>query len=275
MEDPVSEIPTVIQRLTQSPPGQQSQTIDAFFTPDASFVHPFCRIQRFRGSRWVVKKIYQWYKVMSPRIEMKIHSIAYDSENLKLYVTMSQIFTIWIIPFHVAPVTLTTVLSLTTNPNGSLSSPSATPSAEKSNEPEKEGGAGRGGAGRGGAGGGGAGGEGGASYADVVANGTPDSKTPRTAQTNGQRKLYYITKQEDLYQTSEFVKFVLPHIGNWIVLAIHAFATVFCVLGVFLWWPFVWMEEKGWIPGLVLKGGNIIYDIRREKVAIRSGSDSS
>ncbi|KAE8414796.1 hypothetical protein BDV36DRAFT_264276 [Aspergillus pseudocaelatus] len=256
MEDPVSEIPTVIQHLTQSPPAQQAQTIEKYFTPDASFVHPFCRIQHFRGSRWVVQKIYQWYKVMSPRIEMKIHSIAYDSDNKKLYVTMSQIFTIWIVPFHVAPVTLTTVLSLTTNPNGYLSSSqSTTASSEKSHEPKEEGG-------------------GGVSYADVVANGNPDHKTPLTAHTNGHHKLYYITKQEDLYQTSEFIKFVLPHIGHWIVLAIHAFATVFCVLGVFLWWPFVWMEEKGWIPGMVLKGGNIAYDIGWKRRAIGSGSSS-
>ncbi|KAE8393480.1 hypothetical protein BDV23DRAFT_149263 [Aspergillus alliaceus] len=238
MEDPVSEIPTVIQHLTQSPPALQSQTIDQFFTPNASFVHPFCRVQHFRGSRWVIRKIYQWYKVMSPRIEMNIHSVAYDPKTLTLYVTMSQIFTIWIVPFHVAPVKMTIVLDLTTDPSGnSITSSSRTKS--NSNHQGKET----------------------ASYADVVANG-PDGDLKVT---NGHRKLYYIAKQEDLYQTSEFIKFVLPHVGHWIILAVHLFATVFCVLGAILFWPFMWMEEQGWIPGVVLRGGNIVYDIGWKK----------
>ncbi|KAF7588508.1 hypothetical protein BBP40_005644 [Aspergillus hancockii] len=224
MENPVLEISSVIHHLTQSPPAEQLQTIEKFFTPNASFVHPFCRIHHFTGSRWVIKKIYQWYKVMSPRIEMNIHSIAYDEHKLKLYVNMSQIFTIWIIPFHVAPVTLTTVLDLTTDPTGE------TPNRGR--------------------------------YTDTDA---VDGKVA-----NGHHKLYYISRQEDLYQTSEFVKFILPHVGQWIVLALHSFATVFCVLGVFVWWPFVWMEEKGWVPGRVLRGGNILYDVQWKKGEIRS-----
>jgi hypothetical protein len=153
-------------------------------------------------------------------------TIAFDEHKLKLYVNMSQIFTIWVVPFHVAPVTLTTVLDLTTDPNGEA--------------PNR---------GR---------------YTDT--NVVPDGD----GKTNGHHKLYYIIKQEDLYQTSEFVKFILPHVGQWIVLALHAFATVFCILGVFLWWPFVWMEEKGWIPGRVLSGGNIMYNIERKKREIRT-----
>jgi hypothetical protein len=37
---------------------------------------------------------------------------AYDETNLILYVNISQIFSIWIIPFHRAPVNLTSVLKL-------------------------------------------------------------------------------------------------------------------------------------------------------------------
>ena len=131
----MQEIPTVIQLLTQSIPSLQETTLERYFTQNASFVHPFCRVPSFEGSRWWVLKIFQWYKVMSPRIEMEIHSIgvylifcslrvappsvnsdlAFDEKNLKLYVHMSQIFSIWVVPFHVAPVTLTTVLDLTTD----------------------------------------------------------------------------------------------------------------------------------------------------------------
>jgi len=219
----VQEIPTVIQLLTQSIPSLQETTLERYFTRNASFVHPFCRVPSFEGSRWWVLKIFQWYKVMSPRIEMEIHSIgvylifcllriaphsvnsylAFDEKNLKLYVHMSQIFSIWVVPFHVAPVTLTTVLDLTTD--------------------------------------------------------APQSNAP----TNGDRTLYYITKQEDLYQSSEFVKFVVPHVGHWLVTIWHLIATLFCVMGVTLLWPMLWLEENGYLPGRVAQG-NLAYDIQKK-----------
>lgn len=211
MENPVEEIPAVIRLLTQSTtPSLQEKAVERFFTRNASFVHPFCRVPSFEGSRWWVLKIFQWYKIMSPRIEMEIHSIAFDEKNLKLYIHMSQIFTIWIVPFHVAPVTLTTVLDLTTNA----------------------------------------------------------SETNTT--TNGDRTLYYIAKQEDLYQTSEFVKFVIPHVGNWIVLTWHLIATLFCVLGVTVLWPMLWLEEKGYLPNRIAHGGNVAYNIQNKIPEIKN-----
>lgn len=122
---------------------------------------------------------------------------------------MSQIFTIWFIPFHVVPVTLTTVLDLTTSPG-----------EEKHT-------------------------------------------------INGDHTHYYIAKQEDLYQTSEFIKFVIPHLGQPVVLFWHAFATLFCILGVALLWPLVRLEESGWIPGRFLRGGNLAYDVDRKLPEIK------
>lgn len=114
---------------------------------------------------------------------------------------MSQIFSIWLVPFHVAPVTLTTVLDLTTD-------------SAQSNAP-----------------------------------------------TNGDHGTrYYITKQEDLYQPSEFVKFLLPHVGHWLVLAWHLIATLFCVLGVTALWPMLWLEENGYLPTWISRG-NLVYDL--------------
>lgn len=117
---------------------------------------------------------------------------------------MSQIFSIWIVPFHVAPVTLTTVLDLTTD------------------------------------------------------------STDSDASTNGDHTRYYITKQEDLYQTSEFIKFVVPHIGNWIIVAWHLIATLFCVLGAKLLWPMLWLEERRYLPPRLAEGGNLAYDIHNK-----------
>ncbi|KAJ6016141.1 hypothetical protein N7540_010732, partial [Penicillium herquei] len=192
------EIPTVIRLLTQSVPSLQQKAIERFFTRDAAFYHPFCRVPSFKESRWYVLKIFQWYKVMSPRIEIEIHSVAFDEANLKLYVHMSQIFSIWLVPFHVAPVTLTTVLDLTTDSSQSDTHP------------------------------------------------------------NSDQTLYYIQRQEDLYQTSEFIKFLLPHVGHWVVSTWHLIATFFCVLGTMFLWPMLWLEEKGFLPGRVAQG-NLAY----------------
>ncbi|ODM22426.1 hypothetical protein SI65_00014 [Aspergillus cristatus] len=204
MENPVEDVPAVIQMLIESPPSLQQKAIERFFTPSAEFVHPFCRVWGYKGSRWAIVKIFQWYKIMSPRIEHQIHSIAFDKDNLKLYVNMSQLFSIWLIPFHVAPVTLTTVLTLMTSPG-----------EEKHT-------------------------------------------------TNGTRTHYFIAKQEDLYQTSEFIKFVVPHVGHLVIYAWQAFATLFCLFGVALFWPLIWLEERGWVPGRVLRGGNLVYDIDKK-----------
>ncbi|KAJ5220522.1 hypothetical protein N7468_009726 [Penicillium chermesinum] len=185
MENPVLEIPAAIRLLTQGVPSLQEKAIERFFTQDAAFIHPFCRVPHFEGSRWYITKIFQWYKCMSPRVEIEIHSTAFDEKNLKLYVHMSQIFSIWVVPFHVAP------------------------------------------------------GE---------------------NRTDGVDTLYYITQQEDLYQTSEFVKFILPHVGYWLVLGWHLIATLFCVLGSFFLWPMLWLEENGYLPGWIAKG-NVAYDM--------------
>lgn len=118
---------------------------------------------------------------------------------------MSQIFSIWLVPFHVAPATLTTVLDLTTD-------------GSRNDAPAK-----------------------------------------------GDKTLYYITKQEDLYQTSEFVKFILPHVGHWLVLAWHLIATIFCVVGATFLWPMLWLEENGYLPGRITQG-NLACNIE-EKIS--------
>ncbi|KAL2042474.1 hypothetical protein N7G274_004967 [Stereocaulon virgatum] len=118
MEDPPSEIPHVIHLLTQSPPSLQRATIEKYFTPNASFTHPFCRTGSFEGSRWLIWCIYRWYKIVSPRIELGVDSVAYDSKNLILYVTINQIFQPFVLPHFLAPhVSLTTVLHLTKPPS--------------------------------------------------------------------------------------------------------------------------------------------------------------
>ncbi|KAI9833735.1 MAG: hypothetical protein M1819_003468 [Sarea resinae] len=117
MEDPVKEVPDVIKHLTQTPPSVQRATIETYFTPSASFTHPLCRTGSFANStvnsRWFIWMIYRWYKIMSPRIELEVSSVAYDAQTLRLYVSLSQIFRIFIFPWFRAHVELVTVLQLT------------------------------------------------------------------------------------------------------------------------------------------------------------------
>lgn len=119
---------------------------------------------------------------------------AYDKDNLKLYVSLDQVFSIWVIPFHAAPVSLTTVLDLETEP------------------------------------------------ADRVQKTGSGSNMVQA----GGKTRYYIQKQEDLYQTSEFIKFVMPYGGQLLVFMWHAFASLFSILGVFVLWPIMWAEERGY-----------------------------
>ena len=44
------------------------------------------------------------------------NALAYDPKTLRLYVTIHQVFRIWIVPFFSAPVTLTTILQLVEEP---------------------------------------------------------------------------------------------------------------------------------------------------------------
>lgn len=60
------------------------------------------------------------------------------------------------------------------------------------------------------------------------------------------RPQYYIQSQNDLYQTNEFIKFIMPWgIGTSGVLLWGFFATLCCVVGALLLAPVTWVEE--WI----------------------------
>ncbi|KAH9864579.1 hypothetical protein J1614_010514 [Plenodomus biglobosus] len=83
MDDPVAEIPHVIHLLTQSPPSIQRATINKYFTPNASFTHPFVRTGSWSHSRVLIHCVYRWYKIMSPRIEISVQSVEDKEEEGK------------------------------------------------------------------------------------------------------------------------------------------------------------------------------------------------
>lgn len=98
----------------------------------------------------------------------------------------------------------------------------------------------------------------------VLVDSFPKSK-PAAASSSGSGVKYYISSQEDLYQTSEWIKFLIPWgIGSILVLFWHVFATVVCTVGAMVLWPVTWAEEAGYLPLSRLWRGELGQGGRRE-----------
>jgi hypothetical protein len=174
MDDPVTEIAGVITSLTKGSPQEQQNALSTYFTPNASFVHPFCRVPalskgdipllRNVDSQRLILAIYRWYRTLSPKIELTVDSVAFDQKSCILYVNIHQTFAVWFIPFYSAPVRLVTVLHLTQE----------RPNPTQDNQ---------------------------VSYAAVV-NGN-----------DGEHSRYYIKSQQDLYQLNDCIQFLAPGLG--------------------------------------------------------------
>lgn len=213
MEHPVHEIASVIHTLTQSPASQQTACVETYFTPTASFTHPFCRTGSFGpeylphingdslSSRWFLLQIYRWYKILSPHIELTVESVAFDAQHLLLYVSIHQIFRIQWIPFHKSDVRLTTVLKLV---------------EDETRKAEIE------------------------DFTGHQANKLIKSDYSALRAPN---KRYLIQSQNDLYQTNEFIKFVLFFGGCSAVMALQYIATLACVLGSIIMWPVTYLAQ--------------------------------
>lgn len=153
---------------------------------------------------------------------------ALDRQRLTLYATMTQLFTFTLfglVPVYTAPVTLTSVITLTTTTDNR-----------------------------------------GNTLLDSVPK--PSKPSPAAAAagpSSGSGVKYYISSQEDLYQTSQWIRFLLPWgIGSSVVLLWHVFATVVCTVGAMVLWPVSWAEEMGYLPVRRLWRGELGQGGRRE-----------
>ncbi|KAH8680903.1 hypothetical protein BX600DRAFT_504654 [Xylariales sp. PMI_506] len=202
MDSPEHDIGGVITALCQGSKAEQAAALQRYFTEDAHFTHPFCRVPSFSGikipfinenfnSRWLIMLIYQWYRILSPHIDFEIESKVYDQRTKRLYLTIHQVFTIWFIPFSLwqSHVSLVTVLYLDHLP------------ADGNNH-------------------------------GVIAGRKSITTDDLTGTT-----LWYIRGQEDLYQVNEFVKFVAPWGASVLWYGWQILATLASALGVFVFWP--------------------------------------
>ena len=219
----MKEIVPIIHSLTQDYPTQQKETVERYFTPNANFLHPFCATGswsfRLFGqewtSRWAILQIYQWYKILSPQIDLEILSVAFSEETLYLYVTIHQHFRLWMVPYYDASVKFTTVLRLA---EGNASGPDSAMSSFTNNSRGRLP----------------------YSYAAVasldnvgVPNGIDD------------RKYYYIIEQNDCYQVSQWIKFLAPWgVGHLMVWCFWLWNTFLSIIGSYVLFPQTWWKER-------------------------------
>lgn len=160
--------------------------------------------------------------------------MSFDKKNLLLYVGIRQNFRLWVIPGHCADVRLVTVLSLTTDPyphihegeygtDLNVFAKDNVEDIEVKGEEQKN-----------------------LIEAGIKVEGdtTTDSEDSVFEKRSGRKKLYYIQSQNDLYQTSEFIKFVVPWgIGSSVIVFWHFINTLLCVLGAIALSPVSWLLE--------------------------------
>ncbi|KAJ3822766.1 hypothetical protein F5878DRAFT_432578 [Lentinula raphanica] len=103
MQNPEQEIASVALLLTASDsPDIQKAAFLKYVAPDVGFKHPLCYVPPSRDSRATLLGIYQWYRVLSPKIIGRVHSVVYDEPNHTLLLDISQQFHIRISPLKPA-----------------------------------------------------------------------------------------------------------------------------------------------------------------------------
>ncbi|KAM0275890.1 hypothetical protein ACHAQH_007322 [Verticillium albo-atrum] len=229
MDHPVKQIRPIIKSLAQGTPAEQQQTIETYFTPDATFAHPFCRVPSVPSyvlpflpntpinSRLVILLIYRWYRILSPHIEIEISSAVHDQKQNLLYLQITQAFTFFFLPIYTPRINLTTVLHLDhlPAPENAHTSGGLLPIRNGSGSPGPENEA-----------------------VGVPGNGSAG------------KERYFITAQEDLYQTTEWLKFLVPWVGAPLMGLWQLFATLISVVGAVVLAPVSWLDiHSGQVKG--------------------------
>ncbi|KAK4692175.1 hypothetical protein P7C71_g4973, partial [Lecanoromycetidae sp. Uapishka_2] len=113
MENPYKEIKQIILNLTENDdPVLHRATVDKYFLPTASFLHPIVNVKSGPESRETIKQVYTVYKVFTKNV--KIH-FQIDLENTRAVIELEESLDASFIPFnllHIERVKIITVLDL-------------------------------------------------------------------------------------------------------------------------------------------------------------------
>lgn len=188
-------------------------------------MHPFCRVPSFAkgtvpfaediDSRWLILGIYRWYRTLSPRIDLTVDSsgmfalggiaVNLTRANLELCIVFDQRNTTLYVSIRQTfsiwfiPFHSSSVklLSVLKLTQGSSSEPG-----------------------------------------QLAAKSFPDGRSSAALAGPGQERLrYYIASQEDLYQTNDFVAFVVPYLGPLLVFLWQLYSTGVSVVCSLLFLP--------------------------------------
>lgn len=152
-----------------------------------------------------------------------------------LYVSIRQNFRLWFVPGYCADVRLVTVLGLTTDPhshsrNARIENETTVFAQGNKEDVEIKSEAQRGSIE--------------AASGKVAGDVATDSESSVPAEWSTRKTLYFIQSQNDLYQVSEFIKFIVPYgIGSGLILLWHFGNTLLCVLGAIALSPITWLLE--------------------------------
>lgn len=182
--------------------------------------------------------------------------LAFDKQNLLLYVSIHQNFKLWFVPFYNAPVKLVTVLQLSTDPDpepehddtSTIHNLIGPVTIEAVVEQDLETSTGRNETN----------GKGKKKANQAPPNsrrkpswrqGNPYSAlaSPDTPSSRGidQKVKYFIHSQNDLYQTNEWIKFLVPWgVGAFLVIAWQFWATILCILGTMTYDAVTWVPRQ-------------------------------
>jgi hypothetical protein len=185
------------------------------------------------NSRQLFLAVLRWYRILSPRIDLTVNSVLFDSAANRLYLDISQRFAFWFVPFMVANVNLVTRLSLvkTTDDGGQSQADYSQRQLTSSDKPNH-----------------------GHGLIKEIQNGelpsfaevASSSARPLLSGDSSSEGQYLIAKQEDLYQVNEFLKFIVPFgVGDALFSAWQLFAAVMCLAGTVALFPFVWILTHG------------------------------
>ncbi|KAF8639064.1 hypothetical protein AX16_010370 [Volvariella volvacea WC 439] len=112
MQTPSEEIRHVVGLFTMAvSPDIQQAALERYLTPDVEFRHPICAVTKGPMSRETVIGIYQWYRIISPHIELQVKHVAPDGE-LILLLEIVQTFHLRRSPFRPVPSRLLTRVQL-------------------------------------------------------------------------------------------------------------------------------------------------------------------
>ncbi|KZV98816.1 hypothetical protein EXIGLDRAFT_287273 [Exidia glandulosa HHB12029] len=109
MEVPFYDIESVVLRCTAASPNNpdsQREAIEKYYTADCEFNHPLATVLSGQSSRDTVLRVYQWYRIMSPTLELTIDERVMDEARNIIYLQVTQTFHIRWSPFKPKPARL-------------------------------------------------------------------------------------------------------------------------------------------------------------------------